>query len=298
VGEFPELQGIMGGYYAEKDGEPAAVQLAIRDQYLPRFAGDLLPESIEAVVLGVADRIDTVVGIFGIGKAPTGSADPFALRRACLAVITLAQKWHGPLRFGLGRLLGRSLALLAGKLGEPNGQASTLALDKLRDFFRGRLKATLADEFSPELAEAILSAGFDDLWQVRKRAEALAQVMNREDFKLLAVAFKRTASILEKIPAEELRGPVEPVRFVDPPEHELWRNTLALQQDPRFSNDDYQGALEAMVSLKPSIDLFFDKVLVMTDDRPLRENRVRLLHAVRTLFGRVADLSQLQGEKA
>ncbi len=188
--------------------------------------------------------------------------------------------------------------MLAGKLSEPNGQSSSLALDKLRDFFRGRLKATLADEFSPELAEAILSAGFDDLWQVRKRAEALAQVMNREDFKLLAVAFKRTASILEKIPAEELRGPVEPVRFVDPPEHELWRNTLALQQDPRFSNDDYQGALEAMLSLKPSIDLFFDKVLVMTDNRPLRENRVRLLHAVRTLFGRVADLSQLPGEKA
>ena len=296
VGEFPELQGIMGGYYAEKDGEPAAVQLAIRDQYLPRFAGDALPASIEAVLLGIADRVDTLVGIFGIGKAPTGSADPFALRRACLAVITLTQRWPGALRFGLGRVLEKSLALLAPKL--QLGDASTATLDKLREFFRARLKATLAEEFSPELAEAILGAGFDDLWQVRKRAEALAQVMDREDFKLLAVAFKRTASILEKVPADELNGAVEPVRFVDPPEHELWRNYLALKADPRFANDDYQGALEAMGSLKPSIDRFFDKVLVMTDDRPLRENRVRLLDAVRKLFGRVADLSQLSGQVA
>jgi glycyl-tRNA synthetase beta chain len=234
------------------------------------------------------------VGIFGIGKAPTGSADPFALRRACLAVITLAQRWHGPLRFGLGALLARSSELLASKLSEPIPQT----LDKLRDFFRARLKATLAEEFSPGLAEAVLSPGFDDLWQLRRRAEALARVMDREDFKLLAVAFKRTASILEKVPEDELRGPVEPARFVDPPEHELWRNYLVLQEDPRFSNDDYQGALEAMGSLKPSIDRFFDQVLVMTDDRPIRENRVRLLQAVRTLFGRVADLSQLQGEKA
>ncbi len=296
VGEFPELQGIMGGYYAEKDGEPSAVQLAIRDQYLPRFAGDVLPESIEAVVLGIADRVDTLVGIFGIGKAPTGSADPFALRRACLAVITLAQKWHGPLRFGLGRVLEKSLALLAPKLGEPGKPGEPGTLDKLREFFRARLKATLAEEFSPELAEAILGAGFDDLWQVRKRAEALAQVMDREDFKLLAVAFKRTASILEKVSPDELKGEVEPVRFVEDAEHELWRTYLTLKADPRFANDDYQGALEAMASIKPHVDRFFDKVMVMTDDRLLRQNRVRLLDAVRALFGRVADLSQLSAQ--
>jgi glycyl-tRNA synthetase beta chain len=294
VGEFPELQGIMGGYYAEGDGEPAAVQLAIRDQYLPRFAGDLLPGSIEAVLLGIADRTDTLCGIFGIGRAPTGSADPFALRRSCLAVITLAQRWHGPLRFSLRKLLEQSVSLLAAKLSEPR---ETL-LGKLTEFFRARLKATLAEEYSAEVAEAVLVAGFDDLWQVRKRAEALAAVMHREDFKKLAVAFKRTASILEKVPAEDLRGQVEPARFADAPEHQLWQSLLALQEDARLGNDDYQGALEAMGTLKPSIDLFFDKVLVMSDDPELRRNRVLLLDAVRKVFGRVADLSQLPGEKA
>ena len=315
VGEFPELQGIMGGYYAEADQEPKAVAVAIRDQYLPRFAGDGLPGSVEAAVIGLADRIDTLAGLFGIGKPPTGSADPFALRRACLAVILVT--CHQDLRFSLTRVLERALQLLDPKLsvveppkaaadGKPKAEpkappAPAAILQKLRDFFRARLKALWSEEFAPDVVEAILAPGFDDLWAARKRLESLGAFFAKDgsggDCLGLAQAFKRAASILERVPADRLKGEVDPELLSEEPERALWKSQLDVRRrvDARLAGADYQGALEEMTKLKPAIDLFFDKVMVMAEDIPTRENRFRLLAAVRTLFGQVADLSQLQG---
>ncbi len=291
VGEFPELQGIMGGYYARAEGLASPVAAAIRDQYLPKFVGDALPGGVEGCVLGLSERLDTLAGMFGIGKPPTGSADPFALRRACLAIIALACQKH--LRFSLEGCLNHALTLLAGKLTEP----PEATLVKLLEFFRARLKAAWGEELGPDVVEAVLVSGFDDLWAARKRLEGLGAVVRRGDFQNLATAFKRAVSLLEKVPADRLAGDLDPEKLIEEPERQLWKAQLDVRRrvDARLAKSDYGGALEDMATLKPAIDLFFDKVLVMAEDSAVRDNRLRLLFALRSLFGEVCDLSQLQG---
>ncbi len=312
VGEFPELQGVMGREYARASGEPQEVALAIEEHYLPRFSGDRLPSGDVGAIVGIADRLDTLCGLFGIGKPPSGAADPFGLRRACLGVVNVVLA-RGD-RFSLGEAVDRSLQLLAHKLTLPAAEARAQILD----FFRGRLKALWSEQHAPDLVEAILAAGFDDLWAARKRLEALAAIRDLPDFLPLAAAFKRAVNILEKSGekneevakalaaqthslAGQKNGPldrVEESKLAEPAELALYRAALAARQktDQALEKNDYGKVLEAVTALKPAIDLFFDKVLVMADDRAVRDNRLRLLLGIRELFGSVADLSQIQLE--
>jgi glycyl-tRNA synthetase beta chain len=283
VGEFPELQGVMGREYALHDQEPKEVALAIFEHYLPRGAGDALPTHDAGAYIGIADRLDTLVGLFGIGKKPTGAKDQFGLRRACLGVIniTLARGY----RYSLSAAIDQ-----AGK-----GFKGTARADLL-DFFRGRLEALWRETHRPDAVEAVLSAGFDDVVGAQKRLEALSQQVKRADFAPLAITFKRVANIVEKQAKDVSKGAVDPARLSHDAEKAL-NGALAKVRDEVLSAakaDDYSRALERVVTLKAPVDLFFEKVMVMDPDKALRENRVRLLMEIGALFGTVADFSRIQ----
>jgi len=297
VGEFPELQGVMGREYARAGGEPEAVALAIFEHYLPRTAEDSLPTQDPGALIGLADRLDTLCGIFAIGKGPTGAADPFALRRACLSVIRIVQ--GRGYRFSLSQAVDAALEQLGPKLAHVKRKAGEPApREQVLDFFRGRLKALWTEEFRTDVVEAVLAAGFDDMVAARKRLEALAGIVGRADFVPLAGAFKRVGNIVEKQGKDVSRGEVDPQRLTDEAERQL--HSAFLQARTRVvdqvKSDDFSGALKEITGLKPSVDTFFDKVMVMAEDKALRENRIRLLTEIGTLFNQVADFSKLQAE--
>jgi len=302
VGEFPELQGVMGRVYALASGESPEVARAIEEHYLPRFSGDRLPEGRPGALVGIADRLDTICGLFGIGKPPSGAADPFGLRRACLGIIhvVLAR----PLRVSLSGAIDRAFALLAPKLTLPADEARAQVLE----FFRARLEALWAEEHALDMVKAVLAAGFDDVWATRKRLEAVAAIRGSADFLPLAAAFKRAVNILEKAADKEMAAlaasgkalgsldRVEGEKLAEEPERALYKAALSARQktEQALAKDDFAAVLREVTGLKPAIDLFFDKVLVMAEDRTVRQNRLLLLAAVRDLFGTVADLSQIQ----
>lgn len=297
VGEFPELQGVMGREYARASGEPEAVALAIFEHYLPRTAEDSLPTQDAGALIGLADRLDTLCGIFAIGKGPSGAADPFALRRACLSTIRIVL--DRGYRFSLSQAVEAALEQLAPKLANVKRKAGEPApREQVLEFFRGRLKALWTEQFRTDVVEAVLSAGYDDLVAAHKRLEALASIVGRADFAPLAVAFKRVVNIVEKQGKDVSRGEVDSKRLTDDAERQLHsaflqaRNRVA----DRVKADDFSGALREITSLKPTVDTFFDKVMVMAEDRELRENRIRLLVEIGTLFNQVADFSKIQSE--
>jgi len=297
VGEFPELQGVMGREYARASGEPDAVAVAIYEHYLPRGAEDALPLRDAGALIGLADRLDSLCGIFAIGKAPTGAADPFALRRACIAIIRLVL--GRGYRFSLSAAVDEALRLLAPKLTQVKRKAGELApSEQVLEFFRGRLKALWAEQYRTDVVEAVLSAGFDDLVAAQKRLEALSLIVGRADFQPLAVAFKRVANIVEKQGKDVNGGEINPHKLVDEPERHLHtaftlaRNTVT----GLVQADDFAGALREITGLKPAVDTFFDKVMVMAEDKELRENRIRLLTEIGALFNQVADFSKIQAE--
>jgi glycyl-tRNA synthetase beta chain len=291
VGEFPELQGVMGRYYALHDGEPEAVARAIEEHYLPRFAGDRLPESRAGAAVAVADRLDTIAGMFGIGKAPTATADPLGLRRGCLAVVRIVIE-RG-LRLSLRRAVEVSLEPLREKLAQP----TELVAAQVLEFFRGRLKALWSESQPPDVVEAVLSAGFDDLALARLRLLALAKYKDGPDFLELAIGFKRAVNILAKV-QDDLAPDVDITRLIEEPEKALHRAQVeaAAAITRPVATGDYETVMRELLRLKPHIDRFFDRVMVMDKDDRLRENRVRLLSRVRDLFFTVADLSKIQVE--
>ncbi len=314
VGEFPELQGVMGRVYALASGESPQVAQAIEEHYLPRFAGDRLPTEAAGAIVGIADRLDTSCGLFGIGKPPTGAADPFGLRRACLGVIHVVLA-RGD-RFSLSGVLQRELELLGPKLTLPPGDVAR----QVFGFFGARLEALWSEEFPLDVVKAVLSAGFDDIWAARKRLEALAGVRGSADFLPLAAAFKRAVNILTKsaekneevaqaLAADTVRpaegAPLAPQldrvtgeQLKEEPERNLWKAALDARRKASvaISKSDFVGALRELTALKPAIDQFFDKVMVMADDPEVRQNRLRILLGLRELFNTVADLSQIQIE--
>ncbi|MFL5344801.1 MAG: glycine--tRNA ligase subunit beta [Hyalangium sp.] len=299
VGEFPELQGVMGREYARAAGEPEAVAMAIFEHYLPRNANDSLPTQDAGALIGLADRLDTLCGIFAIGKAPTGAADPFGLRRACLAVINLVL--GRGYRFSLSAAVDEALKLLEPKLRDLKRKAGEPApREQVLEFFRGRLKALWSESYRTDVVEAVLSVGFDDLVAARKRLEALSGLVGRADFTPLAVAFKRVVNIVEKQGKDVAKGQTNPDKFRDEPERNL--HTAFTQARGKVADylrsDDFSGALKEITSLKPAVDTFFDKVTVMADDKELRENRVRFLVEIGALFNQVADFSKIQAEAA
>jgi glycyl-tRNA synthetase beta chain len=289
VGEFPELQGVMGRHYARLAGEPEPVCAAIEEQYLPRGSGDRLPGTAEGAVVGIADRIDTLVGGFAAGLAPTGSADPYGLRRAAMGVLALLEGRGWSL--SLADMLARAARGLAGVI-----EVSEAHQRDVLELFRTRLRSMLGDAGLPgDCVEAALAAGFVDVPDARARAEAVARLRKRADFEPLAVAFKRVANILPgSLRSGEAAAP-DPGRFVAADERALWNAFLEVHErvSGRLGERDYHGALQVLAELKGPVDRFFEAVLVMDQDERVRGNRLAMLGQINATFTRIADFRQL-----
>ncbi|MDB5481914.1 MAG: glycine--tRNA ligase subunit beta [Caulobacteraceae bacterium] len=285
VGEFPELQGVMGGYYAAAQGEPEAVAQAVRDHYKPQGPSDSVPTAPVTVAVALADKLDSLAGFFAIGEAPTGSRDPFALRRAALGVIRIL--FENDVRASVGRLAG--LADTSG-----SGQAGAVAA-----FFADRLKVLLRDQGRRhDLVDAVFALGDDDLVRLAARIEALGAFLSSEDGANLLAGSKRAANILA---AEARKGPLPeggPVRTAAPAEEAALFDALAAQRpliDAALAREDFAGAMRALASLRAPVDAFFDKVLVNAEEPDVRANRLRLLAAVQREMSKIADFSAISG---
>ena len=285
VGEFPEVQGIMGREYAIHDGEEPEVANAIAEHYLPTQAGGALPASDIGAFVSLADKMDTICGCFSVGLIPTGSADPYALRRSALGIINivLERGYRKP----LSSLIGASIDLLAGKSSRPREEVQREVLE----FFRGRFVNLMADRFPSDAVDAVVSVSFEDLVDAGAKIAALAEFRNREDFGPLAVAFKRVCNIVK----EGVDSPVLAELFEDAAEGALH---AALKQaagkvESALADGDYLAALTEIATLKPAVDLFFEKVMVMAEDERVRGNRLALLTGIARLFARLADFSRL-----
>ncbi|MFN0062333.1 MAG: glycine--tRNA ligase subunit beta [Myxococcaceae bacterium] len=299
VGEFPELQGVMGREYARAGGESPAVAQAIDEHYWPRFSGDRLPSSDAGALVGLADRLDTLCGLFAVGKVPSGTADPYGLRRACLAVVhvVLSRGYRLP----LGRMVDDALAAFATKFSSAKTKLKPPEVrTQLLEFFRGRLVALWGDKHRGDVIEAVLAAGFEDLVGAEGRLVALERWMRQPDFAALAGAFKRVANIVDKQAAGVASAPVDPARCVEDAEKALHSATEATRSEVEraLGVGDCARALGAMAGLRAPVDTFFEKVLVMAEDPAVRQNRIALLSSVRGLIARIADFSKLQAEAA
>ncbi len=291
VGEFPELQGIMGGHYARLEGLAPDVADAIEDHYRPIGAGEEMPRGDLGTLVGLSDRLHQLVGIIGVGEKATGGADPFGLRRAAIGILRLVldRGYHLSLRAAVEATLdGLDGVRLAGERKQVVGQ--------VLEFIRGRLKAQWSEEFAVDLVEAVLTAGHDDVVDARQRLQALAVVRQREDFVPLAVAFKRVANIQEKAAAGG--AAVDVALLSEPAELALQAELERVEREATAlrARRDYPAILRAVVTLKPAIDAFFDGVMVMAEDPRLRANRLALMRRVAGLFADIADFRKIQAE--
>ncbi len=292
VGEFPELQGIMGAHYARIEGMKPEVADAIEDHYKPIGASGDMPRGDLGALVGLADRLHQLVGIVGVGEKATGAADPFGLRRAAIGIlrILLDRGYHLSLAAAIEETLN---ALQGVKL----AQDRAVVAEQVLDFLRGRLKAQWAEELPSDLVEAVLAAGFDDVVDARKRLEALAEVKARPDFLPLALAFKRVANIQEKA-----GGPgaakVDPQLLKDEAERTLLSEIERVESEasPLRERRNYPAVLRNVATLEPAVARFFDDVLVMAEEPALRANRLGLMRRVAALFADLADFRKIQAE--
>jgi glycyl-tRNA synthetase beta chain len=292
VGEFPELQGTMGYYYALHDGEDPLAAQAIREHYLPRYAGDTLPASAEAISVALADKLDTLVGIYGVGLVPTGDKDPFGLRRQALGVIRILMESRNLPSADILELL----QLARGHF--PSGVVTDSVAQDLYGFMLERLKPYLREKgFLPDEIDAVLSLNPTRLDQVILRLEALQVFRGMPEAAALAAANKRIHNILKQAGGDGANAPaVEPGLLIEAAEKAL-AERLALvtaKVAPLFAAGNYTDALKALAQLRDPVDAFFDKVMVMADDEKLRRSRLALLHQIRQLFLQAADISRLQ----
>jgi glycyl-tRNA synthetase beta chain len=286
VGEFPELQGIMGREYARIAGEDPEVAEAIFEHYLPRFAEDRIPTSDIGAIIGIADKLDTIAGCFGIGLVPTGTADPYGLRRQCLGIINIILGRH--YHISLSAIVNKSIDLLEDKLTRP---AQAVGQDVL-NFFAGRLANLLVSQGHPaDVVDAVISCGIDDITDMVKRVKALQQLKQAPDFEPLAIAFKRVVNILSGTDA----GPVDTALLQHPAEIALHEKYAALSRQviSLMDSKEYLAALKCIATLRPEVDAFFDGVMVMVEDVALRNNRLALLHEIGSLFKNFADFTRL-----
>jgi len=290
VYEFPELQGIMGSYYAAHDGEKAEVCQGIRQHYWPRFAGDRLPDSLTGMVVGLADRLDTLVGCFGAGLIPTGSQDPYALRRQATGVVTMAVELD--LQFSLAAAIAAAYAgYTAG--GIQLNQPLAAVQEQLTAFCRQRLEHLLAEKgYRFDVIQACLATGSDDLADAYHRTRDLSAFREEEGFAALQTAVTRAFNLARQA-GEHYR--LRPEDLEEEAELALYRALTAAQQqaEPRLQAGDYLTALKAMAALREPIDTFFDRVLVMAPAIETRHNRLALLQAIVNLVFAVADFSHL-----
>jgi glycyl-tRNA synthetase beta chain len=285
VGEFPEVQGIMGREYARHDGEDEGVAIAIAEHYLPTQAGGELPATDSGALVSIADKLDTICGCFGVGLIPTGSADPYALRRSALGIINIILDRQ--YRLSLAELIGTSLDLLSAKLTRPREQVCA----EVTDFFRGRFVNLLTDRYPTDVVEAAVAAGCDDLVDCIARIAALAEFKGHPDFEPLAVAFKRVCNIVK----EEVATPVDARLFLDDAEGRLFAafQEVAGSVRERFKDGAYLDVLTVIATLRGPVDDFFDKVMVMAEDEQVRINRLALLQGIKGLLRGIADFAKI-----
>jgi len=294
VGEFPELQGLMGKYYAQAQGEDASVAAASEDHYKPQGPGDRVPTDPVSIAVALADKTDTLVGFWAIDEKPTGSKDPYALRRAALGVIRLIV--DNALRLPILNVAKSAMAGLPQK-----GDAQKLPGDLL-SFFADRLKVQLRDQGARhDLVDAVFSlGGQDDLLIVVRRVEALGKFLDTDDGKNLLAGTKRASNILsieEKKDKRAFEGAPDPRLYNLPEEKAL---ASAIDQVKReagnaVAREDFATAMSAMAKLRPAVDAFFDKVKVNDDEPKVRENRLKLLNEIRAATRAVADFSKIEG---
>ncbi|MFG6430668.1 glycine--tRNA ligase subunit beta [Roseateles sp. LYH14W] len=285
VGEFPELQGIMGGYYARHEGLRDGVAIAIEDHYKPRFAGDALPRNHTGTVVALADKLETLVGLFGIGQLPTGDKDPFALRRHALGVIRILVEKNLPLE--LPALIDAAVPGF--------GELITSPREALLTFFADRLAVSLRDQgYSAQEVDAVLALNPTRLGDVPKRLEAVRAFAQLSEAASLAAANKRVGNILKKVEGE-LPTAINPDLLQETAEQALAAAIADVQPaaDLLFEQHDYTGSLKALAALKAPVDAFFDDVMVNAEDPLLRANRLALLGRLHAAMNRVADLSRL-----
>ena len=298
VGEFPELQGVMGRYYALNDGEPSEVAAAIAEQYLPRFAGDSLPATGAGLALAVADKLDTLVGIFAIGQKPTGTKDPYGLRRSALGVLRILIETG--IALDLRELIRSALDSVAADLARLGGKPPADGLaDEIYDYMMERLRAWYLEaggSITTEMFDAVLDTRPASPLDFDNRLRALAGFLQLPDAAGLTAANKRIANILRKA-GEQPSPRVDPGLLTDPHERQLATEVEALRVDVErlVTARRYADALTRLASLRGSVDAFFDHVLVMADDVGVRANRLALLAALSRLFLHMANLSRLPG---
>ena len=322
VGEFPELQGIMGRYYAQHEGLSDVIAYAIEDHYRPRFAGDALPRNLAGVCVALADKLETLISLFGIGQVPTGDKDPFALRRHALGVIRILIEKDLPLE--LDKLLGRVLEILHDKrieerwteravFGESSKQMtgitiqsqgiqsftrsfiSTEVIVQLLEFIYERLAWSLREQgYSAQEVDAVLTLRPQHLNDIPKRLAAVRAFAALPEAASLAAANKRVSNILKKV-AENINAQVEIKYLQAPAEQALYQALIEMKDkvDEALLQKDYTVALQILAALKAPIDTFFDHVMVNTDDQMLRNNRLALLKKLQQVMNRVADISRL-----
>ncbi len=290
VGEFASLQGIMGRYYAERAGEAPCVVAAMEEQYLPRHAGDRLPASPCGQILALADRLDTLIGIFAIGQRPTGVKDPYGLRRAAIGVLRILIET--PLPLDLKSLLQRAAD------GYPPGIAADKVVDEVLAYCLERLDRYYVDQgLSADTIEAVLGVAPTTPSDIDRRVRAVETFRGLPEAASLAAANKRLRNILKKLPeADRAVVALEPSLLTDPAEQRLADRigTLSAEVEPLIADGDYEATLRALSALRDDVDAFFDDVMVMVDDDALRRNRIALLRALEGPFLRVADISKLQ----
>jgi glycyl-tRNA synthetase beta chain len=286
VYEFPELQGIMGGYYAAHSGESDEVAQGIKEHYQPTFAGDKLPESPVGALVAVADKLDTILGCIGVGLIPSGSEDPYGLRRNALGIIqiVLARDWQ----ISFYELIDFGIRQLEQKI--------KLSPDEIRqhtmDLFSQRFKSLLTEEGVPyDVIDAVLSTGIDSLVDAKRKVMALSELKKLPHFEPLAVAFRRVVSIL----TDDAPGEIKPDLLTDPAEKELYAQYVKIREPVQqlVLKKDFAKALEKIVEIKGAVDDFFDQVMVMVEDDALKKNRLHLLYGISLLFADIADFSRI-----
>ncbi len=288
VGEFPELQGIAGTYYARLEGENDEVAEALGEQYLPKFAGDVLPKTKTGTTIALADRLDTLVGIFGIGQVPTGSKDPFALRRSAIGILRLIIENN--LNVTIEALVNSALHAYGALITDPNKTRSDAVA-----FLEGRYRAKYEDQgVQVDVIQAVQAMSPASPLDFDKRVNAVNHFRNLPEAAALAAANKRVANILAKEAAPE--GSVVEANLVEDAEKALFAELAKITPvvEPLFAAKDYTAALSALAALRVPVDAFFDGVMVMADDAELKANRLRMLAQLRDLFTKIADISVLQ----
>lgn len=288
VFEFTDTQGVMGMHYARHDGENEEVAVALNEQYMPRFAGDNLPHSLVACCVALADKIDTLTGIFGIGQQPKGSADPFALRRAALGVLRIIVEKNLPL--DLTALVQKSAQLFSDCLTNAN------VVEEVVDFILGRFRAWYQDEgYGVDVIQAVLARRPTRPSDFDARMKAVSHFRTLDSATALAAANKRVSNILAKVDGE-ISAEIDRTLCVEPEEAALADHVITLKAElqPLFEQGDYQTALVRLSQLRATVDNFFEKVMVNVDDEQLRQNRLAILVNLRNLFLQIADISLLQ----